>query len=110
VRGKGLMIGLQFGEPRSIGLRTGWRLLHGLNDDLFGQIITMPLLERHNILTQVAGHGLDTVKILPPLVIGREEADLFLAALDDVLQAAHRFPGSAWATARQLATRTALTR
>jgi len=110
VRGKGLMIGLQFGEPRSLGLRTGWRLLHGLNDDLFGQMITMPLLERHNILTQVAGHGLDTVKILPPLVIGRDEADLFLAALDEVLQAAHHFPGSAWATARQLATRTVLTR
>jgi ornithine--oxo-acid transaminase len=110
VRGKGLMIALQFGEPASLGLKTGWRLVHGLNEDLFGQMITMPLLAQHHILTQVAGHGLDAVKLLPPLVIGREEVDYFLQAIDAVLAEAHRFPGSAWSTTRQLAIRTAVTR
>lgn len=106
IRGKGLMIALQFAEPSAAPLRAGWKLLHGMNDDLFCQMITMPLLEKHGILTQVAGHGLDTVKILPPLVIGREEADLFLGAMEDVLRSAHRFPGSAWTTTRDLAVRT----
>lgn len=109
VRGKGLMIGIQFGEPRSMKLKAGWKLLHKMNEDLFCQMITMPLLEKHDILTQVAGHGLDTVKILPPLVIGEAECDLFLTAMEDVLREAHRISGSAWSTAKNLAVRTAKT-
>ncbi len=107
VRGKGLMIGIQFGEPRSLTLKTGWKLLHSMNADIFCQMITMPLMEKYNILTQVAGHGLDTIKILPPLVIDRSEADYFLSSLDAVLTEAHRFPGSAWTTTKNLALRTA---
>ena len=106
VRGKGLMIGMQFGEPKSLSLKTGWKLLKKMSDDLFGQMITMPLLEKHQILSQVAGHGLDTVKILPPLVIGRTEADLFLQAMEEVLKDVHRFPGAAWSTTTKLAVRT----
>jgi ornithine--oxo-acid transaminase len=106
VRGKGLMVGMQFGEPSSLTLKTGWKLVHKMNADLFGQMITMPLMEKHNILTQVAGHGLDTVKILPPLVIGQEEADMFLDAMEAVLKDVHRFPGAAWTTTKNLAMRT----
>lgn len=107
IRGKGLMIGIQFGEPRSLSLKTGWKLLHKMNSDLFGQMITIPLLEKHNILTQVAGHKQDTVKILPPLVIDKMDADCFIKAMDAVLMDAHRFPGSAWTTTKDLARRTA---
>ena len=82
-------------------------MLHKMNEDLFCQMITMPLLEKHNILTQVAGQGIDTVKILPPLVIDRADADYFLEAMDAVLKDAHRFPGSAWTTTKKLAIRTA---
>lgn len=109
IRGKGLMIGLQFGEPRSLSLRTGWKLLHKMNEDLFCQIITIPLMEKHHILTQVAGHGLDTVKILPPLIIETSHADRFLEAMDRVLKDAHRFPGSAWTTVKNLGIRSAKT-
>jgi ornithine--oxo-acid transaminase len=109
IRGRGLMIGLQFGRPKAIGLKTGWKLLHSMNENLFCQMITIPLLEKHNILTQVAGHGLDTVKILPPLIIGQAEADRFLTAMEDVLKQAHRFPGSAWTTVKNLGLRTART-
>ena len=109
IRGKGLMIGMQFGEPESLRLRTGWNLLHKMNDDIFCQMITMPLLEKHNILTQVAGHGLDTVKILPPLIIDDDDVHCFLEGMDSVLNDAHRFPGSAWTTVRKLGLRSAKT-
>jgi len=107
IRGKGLMIGLQFSKPTSWKLKAEWKLVHKMNADLFGQMITIPLLARHNILTQVAGHGLDTVKLLPPLVIGKDDVAQFLNALDSVLREAHRFPGSAWTMAKNLAIRTA---
>lgn len=109
VRGIGLMTGMQFGEPKSMGLKASWKLLHKMNEDLFCQMITMPLLDRHDILTQVAGHGLDTVKILPPLTITEEDADKFLEAMDDVLKSAHSLTGSAWKTVKDLGVRTAKT-
>ena len=109
IRGKGLMIGIQFGAPESFTLKTGWKLLHKMNEELFCQMITIPLLEKHNILTQVAGHGLDTVKILPPLIIDNADADCFLEAMDKVLKDAHKFPGSAWTTVKNLGLRTAKT-
>jgi len=109
IRGKGLMIGIQFGAPQSLTLKTGWKLLHKMNEELFCQMITIPLLEKHHILTQVAGHGLDTVKILPPLVIDTSDADRFLDAMDSVLKDAHKFPGSAWETVKKLGLRTAKT-
>jgi len=109
IRGKGLMIGIQFGAPESFTLKTGWKLLHKMNEELFCQMITIPLLEKHNILTQVAGHGLDTVKILPPLIIDNADADCFLEAIDKVLKDAHKFPGSAWTTVKNLGLRTAKT-
>lgn len=109
IRGKGLMIGIQFGPPKSLALKTGWKLLHKMNEELFCQMITIPLLEKHHILTQVAGHGLDTVKILPPLIIDTADADRFLEAMDCVLKDVHRFPGSAWTTVKNLGLRTART-
>ncbi|EFK09659.1 putative Putrescine aminotransferase [delta proteobacterium NaphS2] len=109
IRARGLMIGIQFGKPASLSLKTGWNLLHKMNEDLFCQMITMPLLEKHQILTQVAGHGLDTVKILPPLTIDRSDIDHFLEALDNVLMDAHKFPGSTWKTVKNLGLRTART-
>ncbi len=107
VRGRGLMLGLQFGEPKSLALKTGWKLLHSMNSDIFCQMITMPLMEKYSILTQVAGHGLDTIRIMPPLVIDQGDVDYFLESFEAVLKEAHRFPGSAWTTTKNLALRTA---
>jgi hypothetical protein len=54
------------------------------------------MLSKHRILTQVAGHAMDVVKILPPLIIGEREVDMFVNALDDVLTECRRFPGPMW--------------
>jgi hypothetical protein len=54
------------------------------------------MLSKHRILTQVAGHAMDVVKILPPLIIGEREVDMFVAALDDVLTDCRKFPGPMW--------------
>src|SRR6516165_4294789 len=39
VRGKGLMIGLEFGAPRSLRLKTSWNLLETASSGLFCQLI-----------------------------------------------------------------------
>jgi ornithine--oxo-acid transaminase len=103
VRGKGLMIGLVFGPPTTRSLRARYRALELAHRGLFAQTIVAPLFERHRVLTQVAGDGMNVVKLLPPLVCGQEEVDYFVAALDDVLADAHRGAGLMISFARNLA-------
>lgn len=107
VRGKGLMFGLDFARPReSFKLKMAWDMLHKLNFGVFGQMIIIPLLQKHRILSQVAGYHTEFIKFLPPITIGRQDLDWFLTAMEDVLADAQRFPGAAWDTVAGLARRT----
>jgi acetylornithine/succinyldiaminopimelate/putrescine aminotransferase len=96
VRGKGLMIGIEFHEPTEFKLKMAWKLLHKIDKVLFAQMVVTQMLSKHRILTQVAGHAMDVMKILPPLIIGEREVDLFVTALDDVLTDCRKFPGPMW--------------
>jgi ornithine--oxo-acid transaminase len=96
VRWRGLMIGIEFGPPKSLGLKTAWALMHKMDKSLFPQAAIIPLLDRHHIITQVAGHNVDVIKLLPPLIISEEDAAWFLNAFEDVLVQLHKFPGPAW--------------
>ena len=96
VRWRGLMIGIEFGPPKSLGLKTAWALIHQMDKSLFPQAAIIPLLDKHHIITQVAGHNVDVVKLLPPLILSEDDAVRFLEAFEDVLVQLHKFPGPAW--------------
>src|SRR5262249_21600814 len=96
VRGKGLMIAIEFHEPNEFKLKMAWKLLHKVDKVLFAQMVVTQMLSQHRILTQVAGHAMDVMKILPPLIIGEKEVDMFVNALDDVLTECRKFPGPMW--------------
>ena len=89
VRGLGLMIGLEFGPPTGHG-RARYRMIELARKGMFSQLITVPLFHRHRILTQVAADNVNIIKLLPPLIIGDGEIELFVNALDDVLGDAER--------------------
>lgn len=93
VRGMGLMIGLVFGAPTSRTGRARFKMLELARKGFFSQLIVVPLFHRHRILTQVAADNVNIIKLLPPLIIGDEEIDAFVAALDDVLADATRNAG-----------------
>jgi ornithine--oxo-acid transaminase len=106
VRGKGLMFGIDFARPKeSMKLKMAWDMLHKLNFGVFGQMIVIPLMQKHRILTQVAGYHTEVIKFLPPMIIGREDTDWFLSAMRDVLADTLRVPGAAWDTVSGLAKR-----
>jgi ornithine--oxo-acid transaminase len=107
VRGKGLMFGIDFARPKdSFKLKMAWDMLHKLNFGVFGQMIIIPLLQKHRILTQVAGYHTEVIKFLPPITISKPDIDWFLSAMQDVLADVQRFPGAAWDTVSGLAKRT----
>jgi ornithine--oxo-acid transaminase len=107
VRGKGLMFAIDFARPKSnFKLKMAWDMLHKLNFGVFGQMIIIPLLQKHRILAQVAGYHTEVIKFLPPITVTKEDLDWFLTAMADVLGDAERFPGAAWDTVSGLAKRT----
>lgn len=104
VRGKGLMFALDFARPESsLKLKMAWDMLHKLNFAVFGQMIIIPLLQKHRILTQVAGYHTEVIKFLPPINVTKADMDWFLVALEDVLKETTHFPGTAWTTVFNLA-------
>src|ERR1700755_99323 len=102
VRGKGLMIGVEFGPPKSLRLKASWNVLETANKGLFCQLITVPLFKEHKILTQVSGHGSHTIKLLPPLTITDENCNWIERAFDTVISDSHKVPGAIWSLGKTL--------
>ena len=103
VRGQGLMVALEFGPPRSLALRAAWALLEKATKGLFCQTVIIPLFTRHRILSQVAGHEMYVIKLLPPLCLTQADEDWIVRAFDDVIADCHRMPSSIWDLATTLA-------
>jgi 4-aminobutyrate aminotransferase-like enzyme len=103
VRGRGLMIGIEFRRPRSMRLRAQWSLLESMRTGLFTQLVVVPLFRDHRILTQVAADNQNVLKILPPLITTDEQANAFVDALDDVLGNLERSLGLLLGVGRSLA-------
>ncbi|MFC5643982.1 aspartate aminotransferase family protein [Kitasatospora cinereorecta] len=102
VRGRGLMIGIEFGRPKSLKLRTGWTALQAARKGLFAQMVVVPLLQRHRILTQVSGDHLEVIKLIPPLIITEKEVDRFVDAFTEIMDEAHKGSGLMWDFGRTL--------
>ncbi len=104
VRGLGLIWAIEFGPPSGIANRSVWGVTERAQPGLFSQLVTVPLFHEHRILTQVAGHRMNVVKALPPLVISEEEVRRFAAALEEVIVSAQRMPSAmtrlGWRTLR----------
>ena len=88
VRGLGLMWAIELGPPAGRTARRLWDAIERRRPGLFAQLLTVPLFTEHQILTQVAGHHMNVVKALPPLVIAESELRRFAAALEEVLEQA----------------------
>src|SRR5204862_3150797 len=79
VRGKGLMFAIDFARPKEgFKLKMAWDMLHKLNFGVFGQMVIIPLLQKHRILAQVAGYHTEVIKFLPPITIATEDLDWLL--------------------------------
>lgn len=85
VRGLGLMWGIELGPPAGRAARRLWEAIERRQPGMFAQMVTVPLFHEHRILTQVAGHHMNVIKALPPLIIAEAEIRRFATALEQVL-------------------------
>ncbi len=103
VRGKGLMIGVEFGPPRSLKLKAAWSMLETVNAGLFCQLITIPIFKEHKVVVQVAGAGNHVIKLIPPLCITEADCQWIDRSFDAVIADAHKVPGAVWTLGKTLA-------
>jgi ornithine--oxo-acid transaminase len=94
VRGLGLMWAIEFGPPAGTAARRLWDTVERRQPGLFSQLVTVPLFHEHRIFCQVAGHRMNVIKALPPLVIEEEEIRRFAAALEETVARAERYPAA----------------
>lgn len=102
VRGKGLIIGIEFRPPPNLALRAAWTALEAAEKGLFAQLVVMSLMRDHRILTQVGGPGVNIIKLLPPLIIGDEEVEWIVSAFDAVMAEAGHVRGRVWSLSAEL--------
>ncbi len=94
VRGLGLMWAIEFGPPSGPLARRIWDRVERRQPGLFSQLVTVPLFHEHRIFCQVAGHRMNVIKALPPLVIEESDIRRFAAALEEVVARAERYPSA----------------
>ena len=102
VRGRGLLIGLEFDKPSSLRARTSWNMLQKARVGLFAQMVVVALFQRHRILTQISSDHLEVINLIPPLMIGDTEVKLFTEAFTEVLEDASKGSGLIWEFGRTL--------
>jgi ornithine--oxo-acid transaminase len=104
VRGKGLLLGIEFIAPRRLVLRAPFEAFAQIHPAMFGQILVMHLFRNGNILTQICGNDFMVLKVAPPLVVTSAQVSEFISAIHEVVAFAHR-PGAFWSEALGLARR-----
>lgn len=102
-RGKGMMIGIEFQSPKSLALKAAWTLVEAAQKGLFSQMVAIPLLQNHRLLSQVAGHGMNVIKLLPPLNLSPKDRDWTVSALHQTITALHQVRASVWSLGKTLA-------
>lgn len=85
VRGRGLMIGLEFAQPEK-GLlnRITGGTLEKLAGEYLGAMVAGELLNKHRIVTAYTLNNPNVIRLEPPLVVSYEQLDTLLAALDGI--------------------------
>jgi ornithine--oxo-acid transaminase len=103
-RGLGLLCGIEFKAPRRFRLRLPFEAFARIHPAMFGQVVVMRLFRDHGILSQICGNDFMVLKVAPPLVIGDEQAERFVIAVQALFELIHS-SASFWTEALGLARR-----
>ncbi|MEG6521605.1 aspartate aminotransferase family protein [Desulfotomaculum sp. 1211_IL3151] len=89
VRGRGLMVGLEFQQPEKnagkFSLKFTMNVVNKLAQEYMGSLVAGELFNKHRIITAYTLNNPNVIRIEPPLVVTYEQLDRLLAALESVL-------------------------
>ncbi|WP_243124085.1 aminotransferase class III-fold pyridoxal phosphate-dependent enzyme [Pelotomaculum schinkii] len=87
VRGRGLMVGIEFNQPGSLAGKATFGLASILSEEYLGTLVAGELMNKYHIITAYTLNNPNVIRLEPPLGVTREQLDTLLQALDKVLAA-----------------------
>ena len=86
IRGKGLLVGLEFKEPTSGVLKAlSFGVVNALSKEYLGAMVSGELATKHHVITAYTLNNPNVIRLEPPLTIGTEDIDYAVESLDEVL-------------------------
>ncbi len=96
VRGKGLMIGIEFAPvTKGLGTTLSAGMINKLSNSYMSSLVSVELFRHHQVLTAYTLNNPAVLRLQPPLVIEREQIDAMLESLDCTLTRLGAFPQAA---------------
>lgn len=100
VRGRGLLIGLEFNEPTSGVLKAiSFGVMNALSKEYLAALVSGELANKHHVITAYTLNNPNVMRLEPPLIIGYEDIDYVISSLDEVIGRFKGFVGAALASA-----------
>lgn len=84
VRGRGLLLGIEFNQPDGLVTRLSRGLINKLASEYTGSLVAGELLNRHGIITAYTLNNPNVIRLEPPLVVTYEQIDKVLSALEEI--------------------------
>jgi putrescine aminotransferase len=105
VRGRGLLVGVEFEQPGGLAAKASFGLINKLSDEYLGSMVAGELLNKHRIITAYTLNNPNVIRLEPPLVITRGQLDTLLAALEQIFSTHKGFMGFAASSAKTILSR-----
>jgi putrescine aminotransferase len=86
VRGRGLLVGIEFNQPGGLAARLTGGLSDRLAAEYTGSLVAGELLNKHGIITAYTLNNPNVIRLEPPLTVTYEQLDRMLGALEEVLK------------------------
>lgn len=86
VRGKGLLIGLEFSQPKALVDKLTGGMAGKLSEEYVGSLVAGDLFREGRIITAYTLNNPNVIRLEPPLTVSYEQMDAMLKALDAVLK------------------------
>ena len=83
VRGKGLLVGVEFEQPAKGIMAKLAGAINKLASEYLGSMVAGVLLNEYRIITAYTLNNPNVIRLEPPLVVSREQIDVVLNALDE---------------------------
>lgn len=87
VRGKGLMIGIEFYQPTSGWLeKVSGGAFNKLSEEYFASLVASELLNEYQVVTAYTLNNPNVIRLQPPLVVEKRQLDKVVSSLDEICQ------------------------
>lgn len=95
VRGRGLLIGLEFEQPKGMLDKISGGALSRASEEYLGALVAGQLQNKYGVITAYTLNNPNVIRLEPPLTVNKEQVDHVLTSLDKIFESNKSFLGMA---------------